>query len=322
MSESKKISSLSINGRITLNLHSLNNEGGEGNQILTRQVTIIDEKGNPTSVNAVSGDMLKHIQAEHLYKIASDEKLNLCSSCETFNANRITGCKTFTDSFNKDTPDKDVLDTLLQMCIIDDTEGILVTNNHKNVPRKSIAEFGWLIGLPEKNKTENFFHVKLVSDSGSETGDDSANQGQNIFHRPANSGIYAVVSNFDVARIGFNDIAKTYAIDNEQRKVRYKALLKSILHTFIKPAGAMRNTQNPHIVNFEGVISFSTSTIPAPTVSPLNSNYEEEIKTITTNLNQIESNSITTLNFASLSQFTEKLTKLINETEPFELKTK
>ncbi len=41
--ETKQLSSLSICGRLILNMHSLNNEGGEGNQILTRQVTIVDK---------------------------------------------------------------------------------------------------------------------------------------------------------------------------------------------------------------------------------------------------------------------------------------
>jgi CRISPR-associated protein Cst2 len=41
----KIIASISISGEITLNLHSLNNEGGEGNQIITRQVTIVDKAG-------------------------------------------------------------------------------------------------------------------------------------------------------------------------------------------------------------------------------------------------------------------------------------
>ena len=42
------IASISISGEITLNLHSLNNEGGEGNQIITRQLSIIDKNGKTT----------------------------------------------------------------------------------------------------------------------------------------------------------------------------------------------------------------------------------------------------------------------------------
>ena len=322
MSEKKAISSLSISGRVTLNMHSLNNEGGEGNQILTRQVTIIDKNGKPVTVNAVSGDMLKHIQAEHLYNIAIESGLNLCESCKVFNANRITADENFVESFSKDTPDKDVMDLLLKTCAIDDMEGILVTNKNKNLPRKSIVEFGWLIALPEASKTENFFHVKLVPDAGKETseGEEGANVGQNIFHRPANSGIYALVSNIDISRIGYNDISKLYAINDDERDQRYKALLKSILYTFLKPTGAMRNTQNPHIVNFEGIITYSTNSIPAPTVSALNDNYQEEIEGIAESLNKISNNSITVERFSSLKEFTNRFQVIIENTIPMKLK--
>ncbi|MEA3313127.1 MAG: DevR family CRISPR-associated autoregulator [Caldisericota bacterium] len=318
----KEISSLSISGRIILDMHSLNNEGGEGNQILTRQVTIIDKEGKPAPVNAVSGDMLKHIQAQHLYNVAIETGLNLCSSCKVFNANRITDDAQFTKSFKKTDPDEEVMDKLLKTCAIDDMEGILVTNNNKNLPRKSVAEFGWLIALPEASKTENFFHVKLVPNAGKGTGEgeEMANIGQNIFHRPANSGIYALVSNFDTCRIGYNDISKTYAIGDNERISRYQALLKSILYTFLKPTGAMRNTQNPHIVNFEGVISYSSNSIPAPTVSALNKDYDEEILEIAENLNKIADNSVTVEKFKSLKEFTEKFQEIINNTEPLKLK--
>ncbi len=302
-------------------MHSLNNEGGEGNQILTRQVTIINKEGEPVTVNAVSGDMLKHIQAEHLYNIAIETGLKLCNSCKVFNANRITGDEEFTKSFKKTDPDEKVMDLLLKTCAIDDMEGVLVTNNNKNLPRKSVVEFGWLIALPEASKTENFFHVKLVPDAGKETGkgEEGANVGQNIFHRPANSGVYALVSNFDLCRIGYNDISKVYAIDDTERQQRYQALLKSILYTFLKPTGAMRNTQNPHIVNFEGVISYSSSSIPAPTVSALNDNYDKEIKGIAENLNKIVEGSIDVEEFSSLKEFTEKFQMIINNTEPVKL---
>ena len=50
------INSLSLCARVTLDLHSLNNEGTEGNQQQTRMVYIIDQRGRRQSVNAVSGD--------------------------------------------------------------------------------------------------------------------------------------------------------------------------------------------------------------------------------------------------------------------------
>ena len=92
-----------------------------------------------------------------------------------------------------------------------------------------------------------------------------------------------------------------------------------MLYTFIKPNGAMRNTQNPHIVNFEGVISFSTNTCPAPTISAINDNFKDEIISITNHLNNITEDSITTIEVNSLSEMTEKFSELINNSEPHKL---
>ena len=83
--------SLSLCARATLDMHSLNNEGGEGNQIQTRMVDIVGADGRLYNVNAISGDMLKHIQAEHLYRIARNgHDLPLCAACRMFDANRIS----------------------------------------------------------------------------------------------------------------------------------------------------------------------------------------------------------------------------------------
>ena len=53
--------SLSVCARATLDLHSLNNEGSEGTQIQTRMVDIVAADGELYNVNAISGDMFKHI---------------------------------------------------------------------------------------------------------------------------------------------------------------------------------------------------------------------------------------------------------------------
>ena len=83
----------------------------------------------------------------------------------------------------------------------------------------------------------------------------------------------------------------------------------------------MRNTQNPHIVNFEGVITYSTSSCPAPTISAINPDYQNEIIKTTAQLNKIANDSLTVLEFNSMSEFTEVFAKLIEETVPIELNT-
>jgi CRISPR-associated protein Cst2 len=186
-----------------------------------------------------------------------------------------------------------------------------------NLARKSAVEFGWLVGIPEQVEGGNYFHVKLTPGSVAKGSGEASNVGQNIFYRPANSGAYAVVLNVDLFKVGYNNLTKTYALSNEDIKKRYQALLKSILNTFIMPKGAMRNTQNPHIVNFEGIISTSTQIVPAPSVSAINDEYTSEIKKISENLNKIYTNSIENYEFNTIGDFAEHMEKIINSTEPY-----
>src|SRR5438477_626016 len=119
------ISSLSIAARAVLNMHSLNNEGGEGNQIQTRMVDILDQDGNLHNVNAISGDMLKHVLMEHFYRQAREQHMALCQSCQRFDANRINADKEFIRTASK--KDAEFLDQMLNVCAVDDIAGILVT---------------------------------------------------------------------------------------------------------------------------------------------------------------------------------------------------
>lgn len=317
----KIIASLSISGEITLNLHSLNNEGGEGNQIITRQLTIVDKDGIEHTVNGISGDMFKHIHVGHLINLSKEQDLDLCSNCEVFNPNRLSSGEDLGSYFKdrKGDSDKDIVDAIIKLCVVDDTHGVLVTKiggANKNVPRKSVAEFGWIVGIPGKNNTESYVHTKLVADAGGKKTDGS-NEGQNIFHRPANHGVYAFVCNIDVYRIGFNDISRTYP-EPSKRKNRYKALIQSLLSSFLNPRGAMTSTQKPHITDFKGVVTISNKLTPAPTISALNEQYMSEIIEIAANINRIENNAISLHPFNGLGELSKIMADLI-EYEPYEI---
>lgn len=321
-----KLHSLSISGIVTMNMHALNNEGSEGNTMMTRMVEIVDASGKNHTVNAVSGDMFKHIQAEHLFLEAKDTKSNgvpLCEACKTFDANRICADETFTKKveFKTDTKDSEILSEAIKRCTIDDTEGILITSEiggkKRSIAHKSAIEFGWAVGYPDNTRTESYFHAKYVPEGrgkGSGTGE---NLGQNIFHRPASSGQYAVVMNVDLYKIGRNDITLSY-VEGVDRQARIKALLKSVLSTFIKPTGAHRNTQHPHVLDFSGVVATSLSTLPAPVLSALNPNYREEIRTISENLNKTETNNpISVQSFDGLAEFSGIMANIINNVQPY-----
>ncbi len=322
----KPMFSLSIAARAVLNLHSLNNEGGEGNQIQTRMVNVFAD-GRLHSVNAISGDMFKHIQSEHLHRLAVQAGLPLSIGARLFNANRINYDldidKEFLNQLKGAKSNAAELDLILQRCTVTDVAGALITAENRSLPRKSVVEFGWVVGVPGSVKTDSYFHVKFesergggsagVDESGSITGK------QTPFHRPASSGVYAIVVQVEAARVGFNDISQRYAIDAEQRQKRLRALLESVLYTFIEPAGAMRTAQNPHILDVSGVISVSSNVLPAPCISPLKDDFVADVQRVANSLNELHPGAIELFSFASLGEFAEQMSRLIREAEPFTL---
>lgn len=324
----QNLGSLSISAEAIIDLHALNNEGGEGNQIQTRMVEVVvrdPELGTPRveSVNAISGDMFKHIQAEHLFNIAQNNlNLPLCEGCKRFNSNRISIDSDFRAFItSKDQPNAlQVLERLLTSCALDDLEGNLITEGKQSVAHKSVVEFGWVVGKPEVTRTGQYFHVKYNPEQRAQEEDRSGNQGQAIFHRPASSGVYALVCNLELGRIGYNNLKQAYAIDDEQRLLRYKALLQSVLYTFIRPSGAMRSTQHPHLVDIRGVVSYSSDSTPAPTFSALNPDFIEQSKRVCAALNagQAEA-SLTLQEFNGFAELSEIFVNLINNSQPLRL---
>jgi len=327
-----QVYSLSICARATLDMHSLNNEGGEGNQIQTRMVDIVGADGRLHNVNAISGDMFKHIQAEHLYQIARNgngqrgRSLPLCAACQVFDANRISADGEYIAEI-KGKSDAEAIDLMLGRCVLDDLEGNLITAD-RSTPRKSVVEFGWVVGVPDVTVTSSYFHVKYATERGDAAREAAAteetrkaNLQQAIFHRPASSGIYAVVSHYEVSRIGFNDISRRYALEEVERQARYRALLESVLYTFVQPKGAMRAAQLPHIVGLEGVLSYTAGVLPAPTVSPLNPEYRQEIEQVAKALNGLYPDTVSVQTFGTLAAFAGVMRQMVESTEPFAVTT-
>ncbi len=323
------LASLSIAARMTLNMHSLNNEGGEGNQIQTRMVDIVGDDGRLHNVNAISGDMLRHVLAEHLQRIAGENGLPLCGGCRRLDANRVNADEVASKEIQA-LSDREGLNYLLGRCLIDDTMGVLITAGNRSLPRKSVVEFGWALGVPPLVRSDAYFHVKYASERGQAqraqdtvAAEGGANTGQAIFHRPASSGVYAVVCHLEVARIGYNDIAQRYAIDEGTQKERMSALLRGVAYSFLELNGAMRAAQLPHLVKLQGVISVSAGATLAPLVSPLAGGaddpdgYREQIEGLARALHPAgTSNGTAPVRFDSVQQFADELLRLAREAAP------
>lgn len=322
---SQPIYSISLSARLTLDMHSLNNEGGEGNQIQTRMVNIVDGQNQLQNVNAISGDMVKHILAEHLHRISLRDGLDLCAGCKVFNANRISADEAFMAGI-EDESDAEALTAILRECAVDDMLGNLITAGNKSLPRKSVVEFGWVVGVPEVTSSDSYFHVKYASDRSAaqrqadkEEETRKANLGQAIFHRPANSGVYALVATVEAARIGFNDITQEYVLDEAERTRRFRALLEALVYTLVEPAGAMRNTQAPHILDVNGVVTVSQDITPAPTLSPLKEGYVEELIALCETLNGVRTGALAAKPFSSMNGFASVMGDLLESSGPYKL---
>lgn len=314
------VNSLSLCARVTLDLHSLNNEGTEGNQQQTRMVHIIDQHGQRAVVNAISGDMFKHILVEHLVPLLQDARQPLSPGATVYDADRINTHQAFVDFCEKEQEfvtngkkekrkayESEVLTKILTDCSLTDMAGTLVTRG-RSVGRKSVAEFGWVVGLPQDGAgqllttTEQYFHVKYAPEGrGGAAGGETVAGKQAIFHRPASSGIYALICNLDLYRIGLNDITRQYVVDQPGRQARAQALVHALASTLLKPTGAQRNTQNPHIVACEGVVAVSSTSLPAPTVSPLHDNYREQVERAASVLNGIRAGGVMVTSFDTLA---------------------
>ena len=314
------LNSLSFCARVTLDMHSLNNEGTEGNQQQTRMVHIIDQKGHRAVVNAVSGDMFKHILVGHLVPLLEGQGQPLSEPARRLDADRITADADFLAAAKNHTgPNSELLTRLLTSCSLTDMAGALFV--YASLPRKSCVEFGWVVGLPADGEgqplttTEQYFHVKYASERGSAAGGDTTVGKQPIFHRPASSGVYALICNLDLYRIGLNDITRQYVVPRADRVIRAKALIHALAATLVKPAGAQRSTQNPHIVACEGIVATSTTSLPSPTVSPLNDNYRDQMDQVVNVLNGIAPNGTTTVRFDTLADGIRALAEIAGQVE-------
>lgn len=306
------IHSLAISARLTLNLHNLNSEGTEGNQQQTRMVHVVDAGGNRRAVNAISGDMFKHILVGHLTPLLEADGQPLSPAARQLNPDRIVmGYQPLIDlAGSKTTPNSAIMGMMIRDCAVTDVAGALLTGT-RAVGRKSVVEFGWVVGLPAFTHTEQYLHVKYAPETrGGSTGGDTVAGTQALFHRPTSSGVYALVCNLDLYRIGLNDITREYIVDEDSRRIRARALLRALAATLLKPAGAQRNTQNPHIAGCEGVIAVSEYSLPAPMISPLDDTYRDEVERCAVALNRIQPDGVRTLPFGSASQAIDILASL------------
>jgi CRISPR-associated protein Cst2 len=324
-----------------MDMHALNNEGSESNRLMTRQVGIVtpapQENGandyKRFTVNAISGDMNKHIFADAFRHFAVDLELPVCPACQALDPARMMGNLDFQEyvEARPAPPIQEIIDHLLA-CAVDDVCGILITGQGVSVKRKSAVEFGWTVGLPDITEVQEFIHARhaitrLTRTRPDRDADEAARQeaaverqrniGQMVFTRPASSGVYAFVAHLDVAAIGFNDASQLYPDHVRDRARRLRAALMSLAQTVLHPKGALTSTQLPHVVDAQGFVSVSSSAAAAPLLSPLADNFMDRGSEIARLINRLHGeNAVQVLPFDGSEGLLGRLADVIENTEP------
>lgn len=280
------ITGVSVAARVRLAAHALNNEGSRNNALIPRQVDIV-QGDDVLQTNAISGDSIKHTFVDHLRRLAQDSQgpsgaLPVCQACAHGDPNRLNAVAEFQQiaKAKEKVSNEDVLRELIQRCVIDDIAGLLVTQGNRNAPRRSTAQFGWELGVPDRVRTGRYMHLKLVAGAPSAESTDGSNLGQNLFTRPASSGDYAFVAQLDLARIGVNDISWQPNISDDSRRRRQAVALEALYLTLANHEGAQRNTQLPHLSAASGAVGVSTSSVPPVLFSPLAEDFVEQMTSI------------------------------------------
>jgi CRISPR-associated protein Cst2 len=309
------IQSLSLCAEVTLALHNLNSEGSEGNRQLTRMVHVIDPSGKHHAVNAISGDVFKHIFVQHLTGALWAQGQPLSSGAATGSADRITIDAEFKAAVRGRTA-AEVQSEMLTRCAVTDIAGTLFTEG-TTVPRKSCVEFGWVVGIPDKVHSEQHFHVKFEPDrrkAGAQApkGEGTVAGSQTVFHRPANSGVYALICHLELSRIGLNDVTREVVLTANDRLIRQRAALQALLATLVEPSGAQRSTQHPHMLGCSGVITTSSSYLPAPVMSPMGEDFRAQVSAIAGSLNRIAPDSIAVREFGNLPRAVAVLEEMVS----------
>lgn len=277
------LTSIAINARLTLSLHALNNEGTQGNARQIRRVNIFDPRRRlPVSVNAISGEMLKHIAFEHLIDLALRYGLPLSNVAQIHNSMR-AGWHSQRGLTATNSADR--MAEAIKTCVADDLLGFLeLRKGEQNLPRKSLIEFGWMPAIPGQGLVEAKDHSRFTDDQG---GEKSENAGQMRFSVEVASGDYAFTSFFDIAGVGYNSEAESvtgpancYSIDNGERISRTILGLETIYQTLLSPLGASRTATLAHVHGISGTVSLGFTHTPAPAISPLEEDYRTQIQSI------------------------------------------
>jgi CRISPR-associated protein Csa2 len=143
---------VSIRGRVLLNVEALNMTESIGNYVKHRRVPVVSPKTYTTYfVPAISGESIAHGYQVVLAKIAQDMGLPVCKLCKKGIFLKSTNEKVIEHAFGTNVPssEKELEETVIKNCIVEDIGGFLYAHGGRNVKRTSNFSTGYMIPVNE-----------------------------------------------------------------------------------------------------------------------------------------------------------------------------
>lgn len=258
--------------RVELVAEALNNEDAVGNVTKGRVVNLTDGDIR----NALSGPMLSHVFATNLRALSNVEEI--CSTCKIMSPMRNGAVRevdtTLSASGNR-----------VKNCVIDDIMGFMNAGKGANEKREKAVSFSW--GIQSKgpapstvlhsrvDPTEKNAKPKQKDDTTSDANTNKDQNTQMLFHGTLRSSEYALGTQMNLSRIGFDDERQKYITeDNELIKHRIKKALIAFRNTILDIHGAKCSSNMPHLIKVTGIVTEKTNAIDLMTkYSALNDDF-------------------------------------------------
>jgi hypothetical protein len=110
---------------------------------------------------------------------------------------------------------------------------------------------------------------------------DSKEEGQMLMKMTARSGEYALCVRYKCAGVGLDtDKWRVVLTDEQERKMRHRAILAALRDCLLSPQGALTATMLPHLTGLRGAIVARTTTGRAPLYSPLQEDFVERLSAL------------------------------------------
>lgn len=201
---------------------------------------------------------------------------------------------------------------VLSECAVCDAHGFLVTAKNAEegqetearrqpLHKQTLIKFSYALALPGRSQET----VQLVTRSGA-----SKEEGQMLMKMSVRSGEYAFCIRYQSVGIGVDTEHWRLVVTDEQaRKKRHQAVLRSLRDSILSPEGALTATMLPHLTGISGALVVCPTARRAPIYSALDPAFIQRLQALADESCQVYP-------FETTDEFFKHMKQLIDHSVP------